>query len=69
MYLNGGIVVDAWVKLDGQCEIECDVVGGEAQFSFGSGRAPGLQMIVTEAGLAKLMRKGGEALAEIRSTT
>jgi hypothetical protein len=63
---TSGIGVDAWVKIDGDCDITWDVEGEEAEFRFG-GRSYGLDMIVTEEGLENLVRKGTEALHRMRA--
>lgn len=67
MFAVSGICVDSWVKVEGRCNITCDVVGDEAQFRFGGARSSGLCMIVTENGLEKLVNAGVEALRIMRA--
>ncbi|MGB6162171.1 MAG: hypothetical protein WCF33_08405 [Pseudonocardiaceae bacterium] len=67
MFTVGGICVDSWVRVEGHCGITCDVVGDEAQFRFGGARSTGLQMIVTEDALEKLVHTSMDALHTMRA--
>lgn len=67
MFTVGGICVDSWVKVEGRCNITCDVVDDEAQFQFGGVRSTGLHMIFTEAGLEKLVHTATDALHRMRA--
>lgn len=67
MFTVSGICVDSWVRVEGPCDITCDVVGDEAQFRFGGERSTGLQMIVTEEVLENLVQKSADALHRIRA--
>ncbi|MBP2324621.1 hypothetical protein JOF56_005006 [Kibdelosporangium banguiense] len=63
---SNGIQVGAWVKIEGECEIEYRVTGDEVEFSFG-GRMNGFDILATERGLDRLLTAGNEALREMRS--
>lgn len=67
MFTATGIKVDSWVKIEGNCEIVCEVVGEEAQFRFGGERSPGLDMVVTEQGLENLVQASTDALRRMRA--
>jgi hypothetical protein len=67
VFTMGGICVDSWVRVEGHCGITCDVVGDEAQFRFGGARSTGLQMIVTEDALEKLVHTSMDALRTMRA--
>lgn len=60
------IYVDSWVKVEDNCDITCDVAGGEAEFRFGGEFSTGLFMIVTEGSLEKLVHTSTEALRRMR---
>lgn len=62
-----GIIVDSWVRVEGHCDMSCDVTGDEAELRFGDEAATGLQMIVTEEGLENLVRMGTDALNKMRA--
>lgn len=64
--MGNGIYVDSWAKVEGDCEIECEVVGDETQFRFG-GRRTGLDLIFTEEGLENMAEKCTEALRQLRA--
>lgn len=57
-----GIHVDSWVRIEGQCDITCEIIGDEAQFQFGGTFSSGLNMIVTEEALRKLVHASRDAL-------
>jgi hypothetical protein len=67
VFTNGGIAVDSWVRVEEQCSIESEVVGDEAQFTFSGRRGGELSMVVTEAGLEKVVEHFQRALDQIRS--
>lgn len=67
MFTNGGIAVDSWVRVEAHCEIETEVVGDEAQFTFSGRRRGELSLVVTEAGLEKVVEHFQRALDRIRS--
>lgn len=67
MFTNGGIAVDSWVRVEEQCSIESEVVGDEVQFTFSGRRGGELSMIVTEAGLEKVVEHFQRALDRVRS--
>ena len=67
MFTVSGICVDSWVRVEGCCGITCDVVGDEAQFRFGGARSTGLQMIVTEDALEKIVHTSTHALRRMRA--
>jgi hypothetical protein len=62
-----GIAVDAWVRIEEDCPIACDVVGGEAQFRFGGRRSDGIDLIVTEQGLENIVQACSRALETMRT--
>jgi hypothetical protein len=61
-----GIKVDSWVAVEGDCQIDFDVVGQEIQFRLGGVHDGGLDLVFSERGLAKLAAKVTEALAQVR---
>ncbi len=67
MYTNGGIEVDAWVRIEDGCRVEWKVIGEEAEFSLSGRRSGLLCMVATEEGLATVHEHLGKALAELRS--
>ncbi|ONI90528.1 hypothetical protein ALI22I_12440 [Saccharothrix sp. ALI-22-I] len=67
VYTNGGIAVDSWVRIEEGCSVESDVVGDEAQFTFSGRRGGELSMVVTEAGLEKVVEHFQRALDQLRS--
>ncbi|MGW4114275.1 hypothetical protein ACWEFJ_25665 [Actinosynnema sp. NPDC004786] len=67
MFTNGGIAVDSWVRVEEQCSIESEVVGDEVQVTFSGRRGGELSMVVTEAGLEKVVEHFRRALDQIRS--
>jgi hypothetical protein len=67
VFTNGGIAVDSWVRIEKGCAIECDVVGDEAQFTFGGRRGGELSMIVTEDGLEQVVEHFQRALDQFRA--
>ncbi|NUT51803.1 MAG: hypothetical protein HOV94_31600 [Saccharothrix sp.] len=66
MITAGGTDVEAWVKVDDDCEIVCEVDRGEAQFRFGGPRSFALELIFTERGLENLARASADALRRVR---
>ncbi|MDU0295076.1 hypothetical protein [Saccharothrix longispora] len=66
MRTNGGILVDSWVRIDHGCEITSDVVGDEAQFTFG-GRRGELGMVVTGDCLEQVVEHFRRALDRLRA--
>ncbi|MEV1114042.1 hypothetical protein AB0I91_03170 [Actinosynnema sp. NPDC049800] len=69
MISAGGTDVEAWVKVDDDRDIVCelDAEEGEAQFKFGGKRSFALELIFTERGLENLSRTSTEALRRLRS--
>jgi hypothetical protein len=67
MFTNGGIAVDSWVRVEEQCSIESEVAGEEAHFTFSGRRGGELSMILTEAGLEKVVEHFQRALDQLRS--
>ncbi|GAB2986582.1 hypothetical protein [Saccharothrix stipae] len=61
-----GIKVDSWVAIDGDCPMNFEVVGQEIQFRFGGVHDGGVDLVVSERGLANLAAKVTEALAQVR---
>jgi len=66
MFTNGGVAVDAWVKIEGHCSLTCEVVADEAQFSFGH-RTGSLELIASEAALETLVSVASDALHRMRA--
>lgn len=60
-----GIAVDAWVTIDRECEMDFEVVGGQAQLTLGH-RAGSLQLVMDEPGLTKLVDVARRTLDEMR---
>jgi hypothetical protein len=67
VFTNGGISVDSWVRVEEHCSIEAEVVGDEAQFVFSGRRGGELSLVVTEAGLEKVVEHFQRALDRLRS--
>lgn len=62
-----GVLVTAWVKIEGGCDIEYRLSGSdEVEFSLG-GYANGFEFVATRRGLEQLVTAGTEALDELRS--
>ncbi len=66
MFGGNRITVDVWVDVASGCHIDCQVVGDQAQFTFGS---PGqtLMLTLTEDLLARLAPLTCDALARWRA--
>jgi hypothetical protein len=67
MFTTNGVCVDSWARIEGQCLITYDVAGDEAQFRFGGTRSSGINLVVTEEGLANLVHVSTEALRKMRA--
>ena len=65
MFTNQGIAVNAWVTVDGDCSLSCDVIGDQAQFEFGTSTGS-LNLIASETGLARLATVANDALTRLR---
>lgn len=61
-----GISVDAWVIMDGECPLTCDVVADQAQLTLGRGAAS-LQIVASESGLNTLAEAATNALRDMRA--
>jgi hypothetical protein len=66
MSIHQGIAVDALAKVEGQCAMECELVGDEAQFELGSG-ANSTHLVFTENGLTNLVPLGLSVLNNLRT--
>jgi hypothetical protein len=64
--MSNGITLDSWANIDGQCQIECDIVGDQAQFRLG-GRGSGLDLVCTEQGPANFLEQATIALEQMRT--
>lgn len=53
MFLSQGIAVDTWVMASRDCDMSCEIVGDQAQFTFGHASGS-LNLVLDQAGLAKL---------------
>ncbi len=60
-----GIAVDAWANIDGECDMAYEVSRAEAQLELGH-RTGSLHLVLTEAGLAKLVETATTVLREMR---
>ena len=60
-----GIAVDAWANIDGDCDMAYEVSRAEAQLALGH-RTGSLHLVLTEAGLAKLVDTAARVLHEMR---
>lgn len=67
MFTNGGIAVDSLVRIEKGCAIDSDVVGDEAQFTFGGRRGGELSLVVTEDGLEQVVEHFQRALDQFRA--
>jgi len=65
MFIHGGIAVEAWVKIEGNCPIKWEIVYEQAQFMIGPTSAT-LSLITSEEGLEKLVTTASEALRAMR---
>jgi hypothetical protein len=54
MQTNRGIAVDAWVAIDGDCDLVWSVVGDQAEFEFGH-RTGSIGVVATKDALTKLV--------------
>ena len=59
-----GIALDAWVTIDRECDMTFEVIGGQAQLTLGH-RAGSLQLVMDEAGLAKLVDVAQQTLGRM----
>ncbi|GAA4542137.1 hypothetical protein [Amycolatopsis samaneae] len=59
--------MDSFVNIEDRCEITCDVTGDEVQLRFGGSYACGLEMVVTEDALEKIVKVGAAALERLRA--
>lgn len=66
MFTHGGIAVEAWVKIEGNCPIKWEVVHDQAQFMIGPTSAT-LSLMASEKGLEKLVTTASEALRAMRT--
>ncbi|MFE2753013.1 hypothetical protein ACFXGA_13560 [Actinosynnema sp. NPDC059335] len=66
MITAGGTDVEAWVRVDDECDIVCEVDRDEVQFRFGGTRSFALELIFTERGLENLSRISADALRRLR---
>ena len=60
-----GIAVDAWANVDGDCDMSYEVSRSEAQLELGH-RTGSLHLVLTEAGLAKLVDTATQVLQQMR---
>jgi hypothetical protein len=60
-----GIAVDAWANVDGECDMAYEVSRAEAQIELGH-RTGSLHLVLTEAGLVKLVDTANRVLHEMR---
>lgn len=58
---RSGVLVNAWVKLDGSTTIDYHVLDDVVEFYFG-GEHGDFQLLATHNGLRELVTKGAEAL-------
>jgi len=61
-----GIALDTWATIDRECDMKSEVVAGQAQFTLGH-RTGCLQLVMDEAGLAKLVDVAQETLSRMRT--
>jgi hypothetical protein len=66
MFTHRGIAVDSWVMMEDECAVSCDMIGDQAQFTFGHGSGS-LHVVATEEALAKLVRVATESLDRLRA--
>jgi hypothetical protein len=63
---RSGVLISAWVEIQGGCDIEYTICGDTVEFILGGG-TNGLQLDATERGLEKLIHVSSEALAKLRA--
>lgn len=66
MFTHRGISVDSWVLMEDDCPLSCDMIGDQAQFTFGHASGS-LHLVATEEALEKLVRVASEALDRLRA--
>lgn len=66
MSTDSGIVVDAWVTIDGDYPIKYSIVRDEAHFEIGKGVAR-VNLLASPEGLDKLVTTASEALRAMRA--
>lgn len=66
MMTSGGTSVETWVSIDGSCPVGWDVIEGEVQLRFGSGKTYALELIADEQGVENLIRASQAALRRLR---
>ncbi|HWE88985.1 MAG TPA: hypothetical protein VG317_05920 [Pseudonocardiaceae bacterium] len=66
MFTDRGISVDASVLVEGHCSVSCEVLGDQAEFTFGSDRGA-LSLLANEAALAKIARISTEAITRLQA--
>ena len=66
MFLSQGISVDTWVTASRDCEISCEVVCDQAQFTLGHATGS-LNLVLDQGGLANLADIVAETIARWRA--
>jgi hypothetical protein len=62
MFLIRGIGIDSLVAVDGDCPIECEVVGEQVQVRFGSERSTGLTLELSRPSADRLLASVADAI-------
>lgn len=66
MFANQGIMVDAWARIESNCRMEHEVVGGEMQIEFGT-RTGVLNLVMTDEVVEQLAARFADAQATFRA--
>ena len=63
--MDRDVKVNAFARVDRECEIRYEVAGGEAQFTFGQVRGTCLDIVFDDESLAVMTEKCAEALRQV----
>lgn len=61
-----GIALETWVTVDDECQMSHEVTRAEAQIDLGH-RTGSVHLVLTERGIAKLVREIEQVLDELRT--
>jgi hypothetical protein len=66
MHTHDAIVLDSWVRVEGDCPLRCEVIGNDANFEFGT-KISALHLTASEPALIKLVAVATEALNRLQA--
>jgi hypothetical protein len=66
LYVHQPIILDSWVRVEGDCPLSCEVIGNDANFEFGT-KASALHLTASEPALIKLVAVATEALTRLQA--